>query len=98
MGKKLANGHHTRVPVSPSGPPRNEYVWNDGDNMTHNGYVFAWDSAQGLYKARIPPPPATPPGEWVYVEFEEDESYDTYEAQQTGTDVWTETGQDYANG
>ena len=95
MGIKLANGTHTRVPVSPPGEPRLETA--DDNGTTHNGHYFFWDGAQGLYKTRIPPPPADPPGEWVYLEFQPDEGYSEYQAHQYGSDIHTEAGKDYAN-
>lgn len=97
MGKKLAPGTHTRVPQSPPGPPATETA--DANGTTHKGYYFTWDPNQGLYRTRIPPPPATPPGEWVFLEFDEMEGYDEYTSYRQAHDpVWTETGRDYANG
>lgn len=94
MGVKLTEGAHTRVPVSPPDEPRNEAAGPEGNWTTHKGYTFNWDPDQGLYKCRIP----EPDGEWVFVEFAEGESYDEYSAHQSGSDLWTETGKDYANG
>ena len=94
MSKKLSDGTHTRQPISPPGEPRQEAAWSNGNYTSHKGYTFAWDPAQELYKARIPPPL----GEWVFVEFQENESYDEYSAHQYGSDLWTEVGHDIWNG
>lgn len=98
MGTKLSPGTHSRVPTSPAGDTRNETVGVDGDTTTHNGVLFAWDQGLGCYKARIPPPPAQPPGEWNFLEFEEDEGFDVYTVTPQGSEIWTETGRDYFNG
>lgn len=97
MGKKLAEGAHTRVPVSPSGPPRNEQTGADGNTTTHDGHTFQWDQTHGAYKCRIPED-TNPPGPWSFLEFHEDEGYDLYEQHPYGSDIWTENGRDYANG
>lgn len=100
MGKKIAPGTHTRVPTSPQGDPTIETATDTGTTHTIDGvqYAFVWDATQGLYRCRIPPPPANPPGEWVFLEFDEGEGFDVWHAQPQGSEVWTATGRDYANG
>lgn len=97
MGKKLADGAHTRQATSPPGEPHSEAAWSQGNYTSHKGYTFTWDPGQLLYKARIPPN-ANPPSEFVYLEFTEAESYDEWTAHQYGSDLWTATGTDYFNG
>lgn len=98
MGTKLSPGTHTRVPTSPAGNPRIETVSPDGNETTHDGTTFTWSGTQGVYRARIPPPPSDPPGEWVFLEFDEGEGFNVYTVTPMGSEVWTETGKDYANG
>jgi len=97
MSKKLTPGTHTRVPTSPAGDPRVESVGANGDTTTNDGVLFTWDANQGVYRARVPPD-ADPPGEWVFIEFDEGEGFDVYTVTPLGSEVWTERGQDYANG
>ena len=97
MGKKLTDGTHTRTPTSPAGDSRVEEVTNNGGNTTHDGVLYAWAPTLGLYRARIPPDPHNPPGEWHFLVFNEADGYDEYTAQPFGSDIWTEKGQDVAN-
>lgn len=96
MGIKAGPGTHTFTPTSPVGPPYLVTVSSDGNTMMHAGIAHQWDSASGRYKARIPPPPSDPPGEWHSIEMLADDGFNVY--QMHNDDVWVETGRAYYNG
>lgn len=96
MGAKLPAGTHTRTPTSPAGPSRLETA--DANGTTNAGVYFAWNAGTGRYQARIPPPPATPPGEWAYLEFDTAEHYTLSQTTNLGQVVPVEVGHNAYNG
>lgn len=99
MGVKLPPGTVTVTPTSPSGPPVLGTVSEDGISVTLDGVTYWWNQSDGRYQQRIPPPPTNPPGEWRYLYFQADQTWDQYDTDpSTGNAIWTCHGHYTSNG
>lgn len=95
---KAAPGTHTMSPTSPTGDSRMATVSEDGNSLTDQGIVYAYNPELDRYQARVPPPPANPPGLWHFITFNEGQEYNVYEMTDQGHTNPTEIGHDYPNG
>ena len=99
MAQKLPPGTTTVTPTSPQGPQTLATVNEDGSTVNIDGVTYNWNEAQARYQQRIPPPPSNPPGEWRFLYFQADHTWDQYDVHpSTGATIWTGHGVYTPNG
>lgn len=102
MGRKIHPGSHTRTHTSPAGPPTNETATETTTTHTMPDGSQHTFTAQGVepnvrYLARIPPN-SDPPGEWHWIEFDEEEGLMLWTVTNQGNPIPIQHGGDFWNG
>lgn len=99
MGVKVGPGTVTFTPTSPAGDSYIGTVSEDGNTVTVDGIVYAWNASAGRYQARVPPN-SNPPGEWHWYVFEDAETWEKWETHPDPphTAIHVGTGTYYVNG